>query len=689
MTRDDREYSENRSSGATSLEGYLYQLDVSVWAALDLLLAKKLAQSLVLEPASQEDLEAQLSDDDPGALAAKAALPSTLLVVQAKLRNTGPWRVGDFERLLTHGTERMPAAERLKDPRVNYLLVTSADVDGVLRSLRRSQFGERPKTSDLPPTIAAVVPADAGGRIGVLASTDQERVESLLRRLLEDTFRVPHTRLEECKNALRNEALARMRGAGGGTWTREEVERVIREHDGYLASSPEAETFVRPTNWNDLRGALHANHAVIITGASGTGKTTAAKMLLEELRGEVPGLTPAYILHGPEEVRGYTGAGPVAFFIEDPWGRYRLEPRSAPWNDELGKLLPTANGNRWFIITSRSDVLAESQPATLSKRWNVRLEAENYGPGERVRLFEHRLPGLPRPSQGPAAEYRKEALDRLRSPLEIQKYFDNLAQGRLGDENDRVFVERCITGAHQQSIESAIVQQVTNKEAWAWAAIVWGLLKARSMQSRGLLTDIQAGLAEKDRTLEDGLDPFVNFLVNGRSLRQAESVFSYYHPRVEAGLEAAMAAKPGLASRMLGYLLDVLVDLDADGSGDWGRESAANLMQALRRQEAVPPKISPKAQAAVDGWIAGRLSVPGETFSNDLSLASDAGSPSSAAAQVARWLLHMTRSSFGFGDTWGPEPDSAEWYEQMASDPLTAKICDGFVRHVLPNQREW
>ena len=34
-----------------------YQIDVSVWLALDLVLAAKLTHELVLEPASQEDVE--------------------------------------------------------------------------------------------------------------------------------------------------------------------------------------------------------------------------------------------------------------------------------------------------------------------------------------------------------------------------------------------------------------------------------------------------------------------------------------------------------------------------------------------------------------------------------------------------------------------------------------------------------
>jgi hypothetical protein len=48
------------SSGGASLEGYFYQLDVSVLTALDLVLAKKVARHVVLEPVSEEDLEAEL-----------------------------------------------------------------------------------------------------------------------------------------------------------------------------------------------------------------------------------------------------------------------------------------------------------------------------------------------------------------------------------------------------------------------------------------------------------------------------------------------------------------------------------------------------------------------------------------------------------------------------------------------------
>jgi len=676
------------SGGASSLEGYLYQLDVSVWAALDIVIAKKLARQIILEPVGDEDLEADLMDEDVGAIASDADLPTYRLVIQAKLRNTGPWKATELVTLLGHGKRRMAVAERLKDEKVRYLLVTSADVDGVARQIRVANLGEWPKTATLPPTIASAVPANAGGRIGVLASVDLEKIFTRLRALLEDGFRVPHSRLEDCKSALRDGTLQRMRGAGHGVWTRAELETVILSHDGYIASSAEVQSFVRPTNWRQLKQALHDNHAVIITGPSGTGKTTASLVLLDELRSEVPGLRVVDITQGPQQLRADHVSGPVVFSIEDPWGRYRFEPQSEPWNDELSKFLTTATASRWFVITSRSDVLAESHARRLASKWYVALENENYGPRERIRLFENRLPHLTRRFQEVAARYRGDALNRLRSPLEIQKYFDNLAEGPGDDENEGQYIHRCLDGAHRASIETQIVQRVDNRKAWAWAAVVWGLLKARPKQSRALLPDIQARLGEIDRELEDGLDPFVNALVNGRDLRQVESTFTYYHPRVEAGLEAAMGQKPGLAARTLRLLVQVLIGLDTKNGDDWGRESAAHLIQAALRLDHIAFAPTTESQHTIDAWVAERLGKEGDEFSNDLTLAAAVGSSSSAPSEIARWLLHMARTTYSFGASWSPMPDDDAWYQRMAADPLTEHLCNVFVRRVLAFERE-
>ena len=77
------------------------------------------------------------------------------------------------------------------------------------------------------------------------------------------------------------------------------------------------------------------------------------------------------------------------------------------------------------------------------------------------------------------------------------------------------------------------------------------------------------------------------------------------------------------------------------------RPDPKNLVRALRHQDAVPFKISARTQAALDAWIRKRLAAPGEEFRNELSLAADAGSSSSATTQIAKWALdHVARSLF-------------------------------------------
>jgi hypothetical protein len=677
------------SSEGTPLEGYVYQLDVSVWTALDLLLAKKLARCLTLEPATKEDLETDIVDE-PGALAQDIDFNTYHLVIQCKLRNTGPWRYGDLSSLLAHGTRRQKARDRLNDPNIRYLLITNADVDGVARGVRVRNLGDWPSAEDMPATIAEQLPQSAPGRVAVLASMDAEKVKSRIEKLLTTRFRVPLPSVDACRDALGKDALLRMCGAARGVWTREEIETVVKGHGGYVGDSDALEGFVAPTNWTDMKEALATRHAVILVGPSGTGKTRAAKVLMAELRDELPGLTCVDVRGGPEKVLGDLHNPPVAFDIEDPWGRFRLEPTSFPWNDAINGLLSTARPDRKFIITSRSDVLRESGPRSLSEKWLIHLDEENYRREDRVHLFENRLRGLPRALQLSALGYSKEAVDRLTTPLEIQHYFDALAGGRMEGENEREYIERCLSEAHQGSIESSILNNVRIRQDWRWAAVVWGLFKARARQSFTVLPSIQSGLTKCDGAFEDGLEPYVDFLVAGHNLRQTESSLAYYHPRVELGLEQALNEKPELSSRTIRYLVEILIAQDARYGGDWGREGAAQLVGAARAEPKLDLDLSAQTQEQLDEWICARVSSTGADFEDDLKLAAAVGSSACAPAELARWLTNTRTEDASdaswFFDVWSPTPATAEWYNAISKDPATKTICEAFIRRLLPRR---
>ncbi len=72
------------------MDGFDYQVDVSVFVALKLLLISKSATQITLEPVNDEDLEVDLDSSEPGFVQVDAnTVGGYKLMIQVKLRNTG------------------------------------------------------------------------------------------------------------------------------------------------------------------------------------------------------------------------------------------------------------------------------------------------------------------------------------------------------------------------------------------------------------------------------------------------------------------------------------------------------------------------------------------------------------------------------------------------------------------------
>ncbi len=425
-----------------------------------------------------------------------------------------------------------------------------------------------PKGRPLPASIASLLPANAPGRIAVIANEDDERLRGDIDRLLTEGCRVPRSRLESCRDALYNEARKRVLGAHGGRWRRDEIEAIVHEREGYLASSPELENYIHPTNWEDLRTAMRERHAAVIIGKSGTGKTLASKQRYQELRDEVPGLSRVPIAHGPNQLQSDTTPSPLIFDLEDPWGRFDFDPNSRPWNDQLAHFLASAREDRMIIVTSRFDVAQASSALASVNPWIVALESEHYGPRQRSALYRTRIPSLPRDLQPLAQGAERQVLEQLETPLEIQKFFDALRTlDREGLKNPPGFINDAIGQAHEQAIERTVSNQIEARSDIAAATVVWAMLKANDKVTRTLLRDIEDDLSDRNALGERGLSPLVDFFVAARNLRQSDSgLISYYHPRVEKGIEGALEQQRPLVRRTLRHLLDVLTSPHGPGT---------------------------------------------------------------------------------------------------------------------------
>lgn len=676
-------------SGGAALAGYDYQIDVSIWLALDLMLARGLTDNVVLEPVSQEDLEATLQDHEQGAVATRTTVDGLELIVQAKRRDGDAWTVADLQRLLTHGSDkRKSAAERLKAPRAQYLLVTSAGLNGRTRDLKVRRAGTQLKPASLSPALAKALPAGAAGRVAIIGSMDDEKLIGELKRILTERLGVPYAEWIACLRELREAARVRIRGAAGGGWHRADLQAVIARHEGYLAADAQMDTYVHPTNWGELKDRMKERHAALIIGQSGTGKTEATRKLYEELRAEIPGLKRVPIQKGPWQLRDDQTPGPILFDIEDPWGRVDYDPSKHPWNDELAGYFSRATGQRMIVATTRRDVIQTARALKSMSGWLFDLEAEHYGPAERSRLYRARIDQLPHDLQALATRSERHVLSKLATPLEIQKFFDALRELDRADPTARHrLVAAAISQAHQNAIESTVAGQIDQREDVRAAAVLWALLKVADRVSLRHLSTIEEAMADRDHVFERGVQPLVDAFVAARNLRLGDGVVTYYHPRVEAGIELALKDARLVARAAMKTLVSVLVSDDSPDA-DWGASAAVRIIAAAKSKSGLSFTPKDSASAKIDAWLTRALTDNGSDFQENLRLAAAAGSADCNAAELARHLLHRPSKKFGFFHIWEPSDHDAAWYARLKDDPTITMIARRFVRETLPHTQD-
>jgi len=82
---------------------------------------------------------------------------------------------------------------------------------------------------------------------------------------------------------------------------------------------------------------------------------------------------------------------------------------------------------------------------------------------------------------------------------------------------------------------------------------------------------------------EGGLLSSVSFFIAARNLRQQDTLLSYYHPRVEAGLVQALTSQRQKLRRAIKLLVEALASLEEDDA-DWGLATAAKVVEATEQR---------------------------------------------------------------------------------------------------------
>lgn len=678
------------AGAAAALAGYEYQLNVSVLAALRLMLINNTANAITLEPANEEDLEVDLAPGVPGRVVSTGTVSGGFrLIIQVKLSSGEPWSIQDFDRLMNHGDARRPARQHLDDLDNRYLLVTNGGVKGRARDLLVSDFEEMSGSSNFPSSLRKTLRNKPEGRVAIWANLTERQLEFEINHILSVVLRIPYPQHEGCRKALREEARERMRGTLLGVWNKADLLSMVRVHGGYLAGLEELECFVQPSNFEDMTSRFRSRNAIVIAGSSGTGKTCAALALCDAARRRdgalnVVTITPS---DGPAAVRRLVGNGPTLFYVEDPWGQYSLQPQAESWAEQLPRLLRSANPSQQFVITTRHDMLRQTEGDSHFKPWMIELNAEHYRDGELEIIYEKRMGSLPPNRQGAALEFRDRALERLETPLELDLFFSGILDGPTEEEHGQSFLYRVLRNAHRNAVADVVAKYLKAIGDIRVAATIWALL-VRGGFTRQEVARLHRPMRRREPRFVDLVDKSIDRLIATRHLRQPSRGISFAHPSVREGFEKYLRCDWWQTVVALESVLATLTDLD-EPDCTWGIETAARIVQAASElaafsgREFEPPE---SVSDAIDAWLAHALVDKGARFSDLVHLAAKVGSARSIPSELARWFLAQTQP-FPFADEENEEQDSVEyddaWYCRVRQDPVSSVIAGNLVRKLL------
>lgn len=670
---------EGKKSASYSLEGYVYQRDVTVWLGLSLIVEKQVCAAIVVEPANEEDAEAAIDSSDYAETNSDLETDQYTLTLQVKSRSTGPWDIGAMKSLLEHGKRRDSALKQLEDKDRRFILITDADLRDTARSL--SINSPLSFSKNIPASLKCENDASLIGRLGVLARLDREKLDHRINSLLSDRFKVPSAKREKCYKILGDQVFALMR-QGGGRLTRATLIDIIRKHGGYLGGFAEEDIFVPPSNIDKFHEALRDHHAVIIRGPSGTGKTFLSEYLINGLLETYPTGCIRVKPKTPTDIRAQDVGDSVVFDIEDPWGKYKPSDNAAEWTADLRDQIRSASADRRFVITTRSDLFTAADVKNLDQ-FIVDLTAEHYTTRDRTKIYNARLEKLPIPLKRLANRQRAECLRELETPLEIQKFFDLLREPRKGDEADRAFVHRALDSAKNEAIEDRIVKTVREEKHEKEAALIWGFLAAFPKLPRLILEDVLLNLEGISDDILDQADEFAARLIERHTLRLRDGHLSYRHNRDEKGLRESFDKQRRQASRLSSALVEYLL---AASSRDL-QSGAINLAAQIQDDKLLSLQINRETQSILDAELLSRsMSCTPDTGERNFHRLAALGSPDARPTQLAKWLTHRSGDDgfFGMLTRWTPSQDTDAFYAEMSADPHAVDLIRAYLINVAP-----
>lgn len=691
-------------NGNPSYKGYEYQKVATAWVALTLFFNETpdIANGIIVEPASNEDIEAELKVPPEEATATIVVPQAEQLMIQIKFRGSGYWSSKAFVSLVEDKAKKgaQGPAPRLRaknlllaDPARRYVLLTNISVDNSLSEGRIERIDKKPPKSFIPEGVAkgASEKADLVGRFGVIECLTPQVIAGEIRHVLESAGHVPTPNVEKAVDAIKRAIEDRLLGLSSPL-TRNEVLAIIESCGGLPHSDRELSEYVPPTSAQSARNTLARENVVLLVGPPGYGKSLTAKQLVMEHRLENPPFEVIRQTAGLEGIdESLRAPGRHVFYLDDPWGQSKLQFDANRWNIELPNLLRRASPDKKFVITSRTDILRLAFVKTDESPWKsitCTISKESYDNSSRWDILTRKLENGGQWRNDFVCQYRSKLLRDLASPLALDRFAKALLAVASTDKAD---ANELVKQAQIESITRIVAEQV---KGWpchgvACGTILWVLLRLGGKASPERLKALRRALEKISPPLELDLEGFVNHLkpvsinenddrtlsAHGKVIEALEQLVKHYHVEAERSINRVLVAYQLLFKSDETYIDELLSVLDAVKSvRSYGIEIDSAIIQNI------------------DALLLDRLTkAEGRVFSRAFGQVSRFASNMHPLARLVRYLGQGVpkQKQEGFDAlSWVPPQVTASETTSICAEPVAKVVIAKFIASVLPYESE-
>lgn len=668
---------DTQETGSPPYKGYAYQILSTVWAAVDLIIHRKLCDAVEIEPASHEDVAAQLDVSPEHAEARMTASGGAVrLQIQIKKSST-PWSATSIRKLISPRNKpskrgprpRARPVEMLRsDPALLYALITDAQIQPNLSVHRVDLLGHVTQRSNvLGPQFH-----DVCDRITVLERKTEPLLIAEIERMLTTSAHVPISRASECRLALEREVHDRMLGKTARAWAKGALDNEIRKFGGHPQPTKEMSSFIPPSNYKQIVERLDRDHAVILVGPPGIGKTLCAGVVAHGHRTTQPPYEVIRVQGGPTQVRANLDRdGPIVFYLEDPWGQTKVGDEADQWTRELPRILLDARDDKRFIVTSRTTILAAAGGFDEHGlgAYVHRIEAEHFTPEDLWRILDNALHEAQ--WQRDWTEYRRsDILEALSMPYSFRVFAQRLLRIDAPAHAD---LDQLLRESRVEAIGSAVCEELGTAK-WVTSAIaLWALVATGKGASPDEATFLSTELSRASGELVN-VTALLEYMREG-GWANIDDLEYRVHPTVIEGLEKLVQREVVRTQLVVANTIEALIR-----SGQIGR--AIRIMSDHHsRKLPIPTNV----RAVIEETLLQQMS---HCADGDLEqCASVLAKISTATDPISTLVRAALRHSGGSWRLWVAPEWKPDEFAKVAASPEALSVARRLVRVFVPDSR--